>query len=82
MMTNGGTRKLNVLVRGPLPFSPHRCLLFLNLVIGVTFCLVSNGLDDRTFEHGLAEWRKRHPVEVVEDADASEPKESTADSST
>ena len=38
---------------------------------GVTFCLVKRGLDDRTFEHGLTEWRRRHPVEVMEDADAS-----------
>ncbi|KAI8977738.1 magnesium-dependent phosphatase-1 [Trametes punicea] len=39
--------------------------------LGVTFCLVPNGLDDRSFERGLSEWRKRHPVEVVEDASAS-----------
>ena len=37
---------------------------------GVTFCLVRNGLDDRTFEQGLREWRRRHPVEVTEDAAA------------
>lgn len=37
--------------------------------LGVTFCLVQKGMDDRTFERGLAEWRKRHPTEVVEDAD-------------
>ncbi|KAI0367100.1 magnesium-dependent phosphatase-1 [Pilatotrama ljubarskyi] len=36
--------------------------------LGVTFCLVPNGLDDRSFERGLSEWRKRHPVEVAEDA--------------
>ncbi|KAH9895664.1 magnesium-dependent phosphatase-1 [Cubamyces lactineus] len=36
--------------------------------LGVTFCLVPNGVDDRTFERGLSEWRKRHPVEVAEDA--------------
>ncbi|KAI0824373.1 magnesium-dependent phosphatase-1, partial [Trametes gibbosa] len=36
--------------------------------LGVTFCLVPSGVDDRTFERGLAEWRKRHPVEVAEDA--------------
>lgn len=35
---------------------------------GVTFCMVHNGMDHRTFEKGLAEWRKRHPEEVVEDA--------------
>ncbi|KAJ3858650.1 magnesium-dependent phosphatase-1 [Lentinula novae-zelandiae] len=35
--------------------------------LGVTFCLVKKGLDDRTFERGLAEWRKRHPEEVFED---------------
>ncbi|KII84910.1 hypothetical protein PLICRDRAFT_57416 [Plicaturopsis crispa FD-325 SS-3] len=42
--------------------------------LGVTFCLVQNALDNRTFEKGLAEWRKRHPEEVVEDAagDAAE----------
>ncbi|KAI0073977.1 magnesium-dependent phosphatase-1 [Panus rudis PR-1116 ss-1] len=38
--------------------------------LGVTFCLVSRGLDDRTFEHGLNEWRRRHPTEVAEDASA------------
>ncbi|KAJ3982087.1 magnesium-dependent phosphatase-1 [Lentinula detonsa] len=41
--------------------------------LGVTFCLVRNGLDDRTFEQGLAEWRKRHPVEVTEDDAGSTP---------
>ncbi|KIK63493.1 hypothetical protein GYMLUDRAFT_163219 [Collybiopsis luxurians FD-317 M1] len=41
--------------------------------LGVTFCLVRNGLDDRTFEKGLAEWRKRHPVEVAEDVEGSNP---------
>ncbi|KAJ4465080.1 magnesium-dependent phosphatase-1 [Lentinula aciculospora] len=35
--------------------------------LGVTFCLVRNGLDDRTFERGLAEWRTRHPLETLED---------------
>ncbi|KAI0086038.1 magnesium-dependent phosphatase-1 [Irpex rosettiformis] len=39
--------------------------------LGVTFCLVKKGIDDRTFEHGLAEWRKRHVKEVVEDADGT-----------
>ncbi|OBZ73221.1 putative magnesium-dependent phosphatase P8B7.31 [Grifola frondosa] len=39
--------------------------------LGVTFCLVASGLDDRSFEHGLKEWRRRHPVEVVEDAAAT-----------
>ncbi|KAJ3766639.1 hypothetical protein FB446DRAFT_824581 [Lentinula raphanica] len=39
--------------------------------LGVTFHFVRNGLDDRTFERGLAEWRKRHPVEVVDDAAGS-----------
>ncbi|KAI0942513.1 hypothetical protein AcW1_003123 [Taiwanofungus camphoratus] len=34
--------------------------------LGVTFCLASSGMDDRTFQRGLNEWR--HPVEVVEDA--------------
>ncbi len=37
---------------------------------GVTFCL-SRGVSDREFEHGLAEWRRRHPVEVAEDAAAT-----------
>ncbi|KIP03234.1 hypothetical protein PHLGIDRAFT_31887 [Phlebiopsis gigantea 11061_1 CR5-6] len=36
--------------------------------LGVTFCLVQRGMDDRTFEKGLTEWRRRHPVEVIEDA--------------
>ncbi|KAJ3974918.1 magnesium-dependent phosphatase-1 [Lentinula raphanica] len=39
--------------------------------LGVTFHLVRDGLDDRTFERGIAEWRKRHPVEVIEDAAGS-----------
>ncbi|KAH8105102.1 magnesium-dependent phosphatase-1 [Cristinia sonorae] len=39
--------------------------------LGVTFCIVKRGLNDRTFEDGLAEWRKRHPVEVIEDAAAT-----------
>ncbi|RDX44456.1 magnesium-dependent phosphatase-1 [Lentinus brumalis] len=38
--------------------------------LGVTFCL-SRGVSDREFEHGLAEWRRRHPVEVAEDAAAT-----------
>ncbi|CCL98026.1 uncharacterized protein FIBRA_00019 [Fibroporia radiculosa] len=37
--------------------------------LGVTFCLASSGLDDKTFQKGLNEWRKRHPVEAIEDAD-------------
>ncbi|EMD36013.1 hypothetical protein CERSUDRAFT_106612 [Gelatoporia subvermispora B] len=36
--------------------------------LGVTFCLAADGLNDSTFESGLKEWRKRHPVEVNEDA--------------
>lgn len=39
--------------------------------LGVTFCLVRRGMDDRTFQHGLSEWRKQHIVEVVEDGDAT-----------
>jgi len=39
--------------------------------LGVTFCLAPNGLDERTFQKGLGEWRKRHPHEVVEDAGGS-----------
>ncbi|KAI1793683.1 magnesium-dependent phosphatase-1 [Ganoderma leucocontextum] len=38
--------------------------------LGVTFCLVPSGVNDRSFEQGLAEWRRRHPVEVAEDAAA------------
>ncbi|KAH9933701.1 magnesium-dependent phosphatase-1 [Amylocystis lapponica] len=34
--------------------------------LGVTFCLAAKGLDDRTFQHGLNEWRRRHPVELDE----------------
>ncbi|PIL34631.1 hypothetical protein GSI_03410 [Ganoderma sinense ZZ0214-1] len=44
--------------------------------LGVTFCLVQSGVNDRAFEHGIAEWRRRHPVEVAEDAAAT----STVDS--
>ncbi|TFY66856.1 hypothetical protein EVG20_g4232 [Dentipellis fragilis] len=36
--------------------------------LGVTFTLIRTALDDRTFEGGLDEWRRRHVVEVVEDA--------------
>ncbi|KAJ3751581.1 magnesium-dependent phosphatase-1 [Lentinula raphanica] len=39
--------------------------------LGITFHLVRDGLDDRMFERGIAEWRKRHPVEVVDDAAGS-----------
>ncbi|KAJ3718191.1 magnesium-dependent phosphatase-1 [Lentinula raphanica] len=39
--------------------------------LGVTFHLVRDGLDDRTFERGIAEWRKRHPVEVIDPEDAA-----------
>ena len=35
---------------------------------GVTFALVRKDFTERTFEEGLAEWRKRHPAEVTEDA--------------
>lgn len=48
-------------------------ILMFRRMSGVTFCLVKRGLDDRTFEQGLSEWRRRHPVEVTEDADASHP---------
>ncbi|KAG7085449.1 hypothetical protein E1B28_003010 [Marasmius oreades] len=34
--------------------------------LGVTFCLVRNGLDNKTFEMGLAEWRRRHPLSATE----------------
>ncbi|THH13126.1 hypothetical protein EW146_g7066 [Bondarzewia mesenterica] len=36
--------------------------------LGVTFTLVRKELNERTLEQGLTEWRKRHPVEVMEDA--------------
>ncbi|PCH34904.1 magnesium-dependent phosphatase-1 [Wolfiporia cocos MD-104 SS10] len=39
--------------------------------LGVTFCLAPNGLDELTFQKGLNEWGKRHPVEVVENASGS-----------
>lgn len=35
---------------------------------GVTFSLVPSGVSERAFQHGLELWRKRHPIEVVEDA--------------
>jgi magnesium-dependent phosphatase 1 len=35
---------------------------------GVTFCLVRDGTTARIFEKGLADWRKRHPEEVMGDA--------------
>ncbi|EIM85112.1 magnesium-dependent phosphatase-1 [Stereum hirsutum FP-91666 SS1] len=35
--------------------------------LGITFVLVRKGVDERPFEQGLAEWRRRHPEEVVED---------------
>ncbi|KAH7914887.1 magnesium-dependent phosphatase-1 [Hygrophoropsis aurantiaca] len=34
--------------------------------LGVTFILVKKGLDERTMENGLKEWRTRHPVEATE----------------
>lgn len=36
--------------------------------LGITFIHVTDGLNGRVLEKGLEEWRKRHPVEVVEDA--------------
>ncbi|KZT01107.1 magnesium-dependent phosphatase-1 [Laetiporus sulphureus 93-53] len=36
--------------------------------LGVTFCLAANGLDERTFQHGLDTWRKKHLMKVIEDA--------------
>jgi magnesium-dependent phosphatase 1 len=41
------------------------------LISGVTFHHTPNGIDNQVFEKGLAAWRKRHPVLVVEDAEAS-----------
>jgi len=35
--------------------------------LGVTFTLVPNGLNDRILEKGLREWRKRHPVQIIDD---------------
>jgi hypothetical protein len=33
----------------------------------VTFHHTPDGMDNQGFETGLAEWRKRHPVLVIED---------------
>jgi hypothetical protein len=41
-----------------------------NAYTGVTFCLVHDGTTSVLLEQGLATWRKRHPVEVAEDAAA------------
>ncbi|KIL57864.1 hypothetical protein M378DRAFT_15965 [Amanita muscaria Koide BX008] len=38
--------------------------------LGVTFYLASSGVNNKSFEKGLAEWRKRHPEEAVNDAAA------------
>ncbi|THU82505.1 magnesium-dependent phosphatase-1 [Dendrothele bispora CBS 962.96] len=35
--------------------------------LGITMQLVRNGMDNQTFEKGIAEWKKRNPVETVED---------------
>jgi magnesium-dependent phosphatase 1 len=37
---------------------------------GVTFCLAHDGTTSVLLEQGLAEWRRRHLVEVAEDAAA------------
>ncbi|KAJ3834278.1 magnesium-dependent phosphatase-1 [Lentinula raphanica] len=50
--------------------------------LGVTFHLVRDGLDDRTFERGIAEWRKRHPVEVILDPEDAAGSSSSSSSST
>lgn len=39
---------------------------------GVTFVLVRKGMDERTLEQGLEKWRKRHPIEVVEDPEGDD----------
>jgi len=39
--------------------------------LGVTFCLVPRGMNDKVFENGLSRWRKRHLHEVLEDAAAA-----------
>ena len=46
-------------------------ILDANRFAGVTFCSVPSGVNDRVFEHGLSEWRRRHPEEVSEDASGS-----------
>ncbi|KAH9940030.1 magnesium-dependent phosphatase-1 [Epithele typhae] len=38
--------------------------------LGVTFSLITSGVNDRAFESGLGRWRKRHPDEVAGDASA------------
>ncbi|KAK2460495.1 hypothetical protein APHAL10511_007501 [Amanita phalloides] len=38
--------------------------------LGVTFHLVSHGVNHVSFEQGLAEWRKRHVEEVLADVSA------------
>ena len=47
---------------------PYLSKTYVVILVGVTFIHVLNGLDDRVFEQGLEEWRRRHPVEVIEDA--------------
>ncbi|KAF8656135.1 hypothetical protein AX16_002737 [Volvariella volvacea WC 439] len=31
--------------------------------LGVTFCLVTEGVNNRSFERGLELWRERHPIQ-------------------
>ena len=68
-MTNTGIGRWNLLVR---PLYPSSSLTSYLPFSGVTFCLVPSGVNDRVFEHGLSEWRKRNPVEVAEDASESD----------
>jgi len=35
--------------------------------LGVTFCLVPDGVNNRAFEKGLEEWRRRHPEQTGEE---------------
>ena len=42
-----------------------------NSASGVTFQLVSHGLDNTTFEKGLASWRKRNPEISLENTTSS-----------
>jgi hypothetical protein len=63
-MTSAGTKKSSRSVCSYL--SPNH--LIPNST-GVTFCLVTDGTTSALVDKGLAEWRKRHPVEVAEDAE-------------
>lgn len=71
---NSETERLGMPLSPPFPPYPpsrnsHR--LYSNwifvILIGVTFQLVPHGTNEHVFEKGLAEWRKRHPVQVAEE---------------